>query len=161
MSKNLNLNTVNKEHNKEFSEVKRVPLSNGSHVDIQLKFKPTSVQRLLLDYQDVLEQMNKKKANWNIAKDVIFAYYMLLLKHFTSANNIPSDIEDMIIVCEKLTDMGVLEEILVELPQDELGKVKAMIEKVSENSNFIGNQVGELFVQATLNEQETSEQADA
>lgn len=160
MSKNLSMTSIKKEHNKQFKETKRVDLSNGSHIDIQLKFKPTSIQRLLLDFQDILEQLKQKKVDWNVTQNVMFAHYLLLIKHFSSADNIPNDVDQMIIVCEQLHDLGVLEEILSAFPSEELAKVDELIEKVSKNSEFIGDQIGELLVRDAIRAQEESKEVN-
>jgi hypothetical protein len=151
--KHLSLASINKQHSAEFNQVKRVTLKTGDYLDIQMKFRKTSIQRLLLDYLDILEQLKSKNVSWEVFKDATFVYYMLLLKHFTSLNNIPLEIEKMVKVCEKLIDLDLLEEILNHFDPEETKKVQDMIEKVRQNSNLIGNALSEAFVSAVVNEQ--------
>jgi len=156
--KHLSLASINKQHAAEFNQMKRVTLKNGDYIDIQLKFKKTSIQRLLLDYSDILEQLKNKNVSWEVFKDATFIYYMLLLKHFTSlGNSIPLDIEKMVVICEKLIDLDLLEEILNQFDPEELKRVQDMIEQVGKNSNFIGNALGEAFVNAVINEKGDSD----
>lgn len=152
MSKQLSLASVNKQYIKEFSEQKKVTLKTGDYILIQTKFKVTSIQRLVLDYQDILEEIKKKKIDADSIKDVTFVYYMLLLKHFTNLDNIPANIGKMVAVCEKLIDLDILEEILENFPLDEMKKVDEMIKKISENSGVIGEQIGEIFAKMAIDE---------
>jgi len=153
--KHLSLASINKQHAAEFNQMKRVTLKNGDYIDIQEKFRKTSIQRLLLDYSDILEQLKNKNVSWEVFKNATFIYYMLLLKHFTSlSNTIPLDVEKMVLICEKLIDLELIEEILNQFDPEEVKKVENMIEQVGKNSNFIGNALGEAFVSAVLNEQD-------
>lgn len=151
--KQLSLSTINKQHSAEFSQKKRVTLKNGDYLDLQVKFKKTSIQRLLLDFQEITEQLKDKNVSWKVFRDSTFVFYMLLLRNFTSlGDSIPLDIEKMIILCEKLIDLDLLEEIMGHFEKEELDKIYALIKEVGENSNFIGNTLGEAFVSATINE---------
>ena len=156
MSKHLSISDINKWHSKEFGDKKIVELKNGSYCEVYTKFKPTSIQQLIIDYQEILEQLQKKTDNKEVAKDVTFVFYMLLLKHFSSlGNKIPMDVEKIIVLCEKLIDLGILEELLNAFPQEELGKINEMMYKVSMNTRMIGDQIGELFLQTELAKDES------
>ncbi|MCM3273900.1 hypothetical protein [Paenibacillus elgii] len=150
--KQLTLTSINKAHSKEFNSQKKVVLKTGDYIMVQEKFKTTSIQKLLLDYQDILEQLSQKEVSMEVIKDMTFVYYMLLLRHFTNLNNIPNEIDKMVIVCEKLIDLNLLEEILSAFDKEELRKVDEMIKQVSENSKFLGEQIGDIFAKAALNE---------
>jgi len=146
----LTVTGINKQHSEEFKSVKRVHLNNGDYIDIQTRFKKTSIQKLIMDYQEILDQLHKSKVDADVAKPITFVYYILLLKHFTSLNNIPIDIEKMILICEKLIDLELLEEIFAHFPQEQLAKVAQMIEQAARNSKLIGAQIGELLIQNDL-----------
>lgn len=151
MAKKLTLTAVNKNHAKEFNEKFKLILSTGDYLYIQTKFKTTSIQQMLIDYTEILGEIKKKDVKFDLIKDATFVYYMLLIRHFTDLDNIPNDIEKMVIVCEELINLGFLEEILAAFPQTELEKVQKMIEKVSENGKLIGNQIGEIFAKEAIN----------
>jgi len=138
MGKQLTVSSMNKTHAKEFGAPKKVVLSSGDYILVQTKFKVTSVQKLLLDYYDILEQMKQKELNITTMKNSAFIFYMLLLRHFTNLSNIPNEIEAIVVVCEKLIDLGILEEIISAFPTTELDKVNEMIKKMTENRKFIG-----------------------
>lgn len=152
MSKHLSLSEINKLHQKEFGETKRVYLKNDFYCDVQQKFKPTSIQQLINDYQEILKQLEDYK---DVAKSFIYVFYMLLLKHFTSiGGKIPNDVEKMTALCEKLIDLGILEELLNALPQEEVNKVNEMIHKLNKNTKLMENVIGELFLKAELSKDE-------
>ncbi|GAA4880647.1 hypothetical protein GCM10023310_71090 [Paenibacillus vulneris] len=148
----LTISSINKAHTKEFNVQEKVFLKNGDHILIQKKFKRTSIQRLILDYQDILDQLRKKEITMEVVKDITFIYYMLLLRHFTNLSNIPSDIEKMVIVCEKLIDLDLLDEIMGHFLETELEKVQNMIKQVSDNSHLISDQMREIFSHAIIQE---------
>ncbi|GMX64383.1 hypothetical protein Elgi_36520 [Paenibacillus elgii] len=148
----LTVTSINKAHSKEFNSQKKVTLKTGDFIMIQQKFKKTSIQRMLIDYQGILEQLRQKEVSMEVVKDMTFVYYMLLLRHFTNLNNIPNEIDKMVIVCEKLNDLDLLEEILSSFDKEEMKKVDEMIKQVSENSKFLGEQIGDIFAKAALNE---------
>ncbi|TVY09971.1 hypothetical protein [Paenibacillus cremeus] len=150
MSKQLTLSSINKAHAKEFNEQKRVTLKTGDYIDLQVRFKKTSIQRFLIDYQEILEQLKEKEVDMNVIKDITFIFYMLLLRHFTSLNIIPNEVDKMVIVCEKLIDLDILEEIMNAFDPAEIEKVNNMMKQVSENSDLIGEQLGEIFAKAAL-----------
>lgn len=152
MSKQLTLASVDKQYAKEFKGQKKIILKTGDYILIQEKFKKTSIQQLVLDYTEILEEIKKKKINADSIKDVTFIYYILLLKHFTNLDNIPTDINSMVIVCEKLIDLDILEEIIEAMPVDEMNKVETMVKKISENSEVIGSQIGDIFAKLAIDE---------
>ncbi|MCR8641546.1 hypothetical protein NV379_02650 [Paenibacillus sp. N1-5-1-14] len=152
MSKQLTLSTVSKLHAKEFNEQKKVTLKTGDFIMIQTKFRKTNVQNMLVEYQEILESMKNMNVDFGVIKDISFVYYMLLLRHFTNLNNIPKDINKMVSVCEKLIDLDILEEIFESFELEELKKIDEMIKKISNNSNLIGKQMGEIFTKAVINE---------
>lgn len=155
-NKKLTLETIDRKHTKEFSGKKRVNLKSGNYIDVQTKFKTTDIQNFIADFQDIYNQLKSKDANVNIAKDFIFVFYMLLLRHFTNLDNIPSDVESMIAICEKLINLNILDEILASFDPDEVQKVKTLFDEFAINSNF----VGELFAQAVLNDKQVSNEAN-
>jgi len=150
--KHLSLTDVEKQHVKEFNELKRVHLKNGSYCDVYVKFRPTKIQKLIEEYQDILVQLGKRdELMGDNIKGLSFIFYMLLLRHFTTlGDQIPLDIEKMIVACEKLIDLGILEELLNAFPQEEINKIDEMIRKIDANTRLIGDQIGELILQNNL-----------
>lgn len=159
--KKLSIEAVNKQYGEQFGSLKRISLSNGYYCEVHEKFKTTSIQKLVIDYHDVLEQLKKRDVSWTSTKDIIFVYYMLLLKHFTSLGEIiPADIDQMVAISEKLLDLGLMGEILEALDPAEVEKLNDTIGKMSENGKMLGAQIGELFVRAGDGASEQINQAD-
>jgi hypothetical protein len=150
--KQLNVAAIHKSHSEQFSELKRVTLKNGDYIDVQLRFKTTSIQQMLVDYQAILEQLREREVDMDAVKDMTFIYYMLLLRHFTSLTSIPADIDKLVVLCKKLVDLELLGEILDAFDPAELDKITRMIKNISENGDVIGKQFGEIFAKAAFNE---------
>jgi hypothetical protein len=154
--KHLSISNINKLHNDKFNKMKRVHFSDGSYCDVYENFKPTSIQKLINNYQDIMNQLQNRNDYSDIGRDITFVFYMLLLKHFTSLEKIiPLDVDKMIVLCEKLIDLGVLEDLLNALPQEELKKIDEAIQKVNENTKIIENRIGETFLNSEINKVET------
>ncbi|OXS56860.1 hypothetical protein B1A99_18535 [Cohnella sp. CIP 111063] len=129
----LTMTGINRKHDKEFGSLKRVDLSTGDYIEIYQRFRKTSIQKLVLDYLDILNAMKEGGRKLGSGA-MVFVYYMLLLKHFTTLGSIiPEDLGQMIGVGEKLLDLGVMEQILNEFPQQELDKLNAAIQEVNRN----------------------------
>ncbi|MEK3725305.1 hypothetical protein [Paenibacillus sp. FSL H8-0034] len=141
MSKQLTLTTVNKAHAKEFNEQKKVTLKTGDFLLIDVHFRKAKIQQLLIDYQELLEQTHTKAVSMGVLKDTTFVFYMLLLRHFTSLSQIPNEIDKLVVCCEKLLDLGILEEILNAFDEKELQKVTDTMKRASENSKSINSQL--------------------
>ena len=153
MGKKLNTVNISKEHSK-FNEKFVAHILDGKYdVEIHKHFKTTDIQKLLIDYQELLEQLRKQHIDIDTIQAMSYLFPTLLIKYFTNVD-IPLDISKMLIVIEKLVDIGAYEEILNNLPQDEVKKASEIIEKSVENSNKIGELMGELMIKDTLQVEE-------
>ncbi|RAV12173.1 hypothetical protein [Paenibacillus contaminans] len=151
MSKQLTITKLNNEYKKQFGGQKKITLKTGDYLYVQTVFKKTSIQKLILDYQTILEEARTNLSDANVLKDLSFAYYMLLLRHFTNLDNIPIELAPMVAVCEKLIDLDILEDILASFPAEELVKINEQLRLVEENSRSIGEQWGEMMAAAAGN----------
>lgn len=143
-AKKLSLTAVHKQHSANFGEMRRVTLSNGDYVDVHVRFKPSDCQRLIMDYQDTLQRMQHAGVDWKSTREVLFVYYMMLLKYFTSLGDmIPSEIEQLVSVCGKLLDLGLMEEILAAFPETEMNKLNSYMEKANRNLSALEEQFKE------------------
>lgn len=133
MSKALKITEVQKLHRERFGRLKRVTLHDGSYVDVHMAFKATDMQRFVLDYAGMIAQLKEKGLGLEIVKDVTFLYYMLLIKHFSSLTNLPKDVEKLIVLCEKLVDLGLLEEIVRAFPKEELDKLTEAVMRMEQS----------------------------
>ncbi|MFC4304100.1 hypothetical protein [Cohnella boryungensis] len=137
-SRPLSMTTVHRQHRTQYGKTKRVHLSNGYYVDVQEKFKPTDGQKLVVDYQQVLQQMKKEGLDVKTGRDMLFVYYMLLLKHFTSLGDaIPEKLDQMILLCEKMLDLGIMEELIGAFPAEELEKLTLLLQRAAEGSQLL------------------------
>ncbi|OPH47568.1 hypothetical protein BC351_10265 [Paenibacillus ferrarius] len=143
MAKKLTLTAMKKDHTKIFNEKTKITLSNGDYLHIYKEFKTTSIQKLVVDYMEIIEELKKRQIGFKTFKDMTFVYYMLLLKHFTDLNNIPTDIEKMIIICEELINLDLLEQIMQAFPEDQLKKIKKLLDKANENSELLGKHLND------------------
>lgn len=149
MSKQLTIAGINKQH-KAFNEQEKVTLTTGDFVLIQKKFKLTSIQRLIVDMTEILEEMHKKGVTSDVFRDLTFIIPMLILRHFTNLNNIPNNIDGIVKVCEKLIDLGLLEEIMNSFDKEELKKVNEAIVRINSNSEIIGEMIGSIYAKNEL-----------
>ncbi|GAV11286.1 hypothetical protein [Paenibacillus sp. NAIST15-1] len=149
MTKQLTIAGINKQH-KVFNEQEKITLSTGDFVLIQKKFKLTSIQNLIVEMTEILEDAHKKGVYADLLKDVTFIYFMLILRHFTNLNNISTDIEGLIKVCKKLIDLGLLSEIMQSFDKAELRKIDDAMKQVNENSRVIGEMIGSIYAKNEL-----------
>lgn len=140
--KQLSMLAVNKLHQASYGKVKRLNLSNGDYVDIHGKFKLTDCQLLVADYQATLQQLKEVGMNWRSTRETLFVYYMLLLKYFTSIGDVvPEQLDQMVIICGKLLDLGLMEEILEAFPQEELEKLNVYMQKIVESNRVYSSKI--------------------
>lgn len=153
MGKKLNTANINKEY-KKFNEKFVAHILDGKYdVEIHRHFKDTDIQKLLIDYQELLDQLRKQEVDIDSIQGMTYLFPTLLIKYFTNID-IPDDINKILIVVDKLINIGAYEEILNNLPQDEVDKVNKMVEKVTENQSRIGDLMGELMLKDTLTVEE-------
>lgn len=150
--KKLTVASVKKQHKKEFGEQKKVILRNGEYVLIQKKFRKTSIQKFVMEYIDVIESIKRRDISTEVLQELSFVYYMLLLRNFTNLDIIPTEVEQMIILCQELNDLDLLEEILSHFDENEINKIKELIDKMTENANQenLSDLIAELFVSSNM-----------
>lgn len=129
--KKLNITAINKNH-KNFNEKKKVVFDDGYYINIDVKFKPTKINKLITDFQDQVEYANNN--NINISDiNVIDYIFFLVIKHFTDLK-IPDDsLEKQINIFYKLADSDYYKVIMESFDQNELGKIW---EKIYEIEDF-------------------------
>ncbi|GFN32603.1 hypothetical protein [Paenibacillus xylaniclasticus] len=150
-NKKLSITSIEKQHAKTFNKKQKHILSNGDYIIIETKFKKTSIIDFITDFFEVVQQMIKRNVDMNIMKDITFVQLMLYLKHFTNLDNIPVDFEKMVIICRKLIDLNLIDEIINLFDKNELDKVNAMLKEASNNKEYT-KQIEELFALGYLNE---------
>jgi hypothetical protein len=157
MTKKLTLTNINAEHKKQFKEKKNVVLKYGYNIQVDEKFQKTKIQKLVVDYQLMINKFNETDVDSEFVKKFMFITYMLIIKHFTDVDNIPITIDGMVSVCEKLIDLEVLEEIMSSFDIAEIDKVKDELIKFSQTSELYKEQVASLFANTNLVNKESIE----
>lgn len=149
--KKLTIASVKKQHKKEFGELKKIILHNGEYVMIHKKFRKTNIQKFVMEYLGILDSIKEKGITIETFKELSFVYYMLLLRNFTNLDIIPLDIEQMIILCEELNDLDLLEEIVSAFDENEIAKIQKLIDQMTENAdkNELADLIAEMFVKST------------
>lgn len=149
MGKKLNLSNINKEHSK-FNEKFVAHILDGQYdVEIHRYFKTTEIQKLLIDYQTLLEQLRKQHIDIDTIQTMTYLFPTLIIKYFTNVD-IPLQLDKMLLVVEKLIDIGAYEEILKNLPQEEFDKVNKMLNQVLDNQSKIGDLMGDVMLRDAL-----------
>lgn len=150
--KKLTISSVKKQHKKEFGEQKKVVLHNGEYVLIQKKFRKTNIQKFVMEYMEVLESIKSRDISVEFFQELSFVYYMLLLRNFTNLDIIPIDIEQMIILCEELNDLDLLEEILSHFDENEIKKIQKLIDQMTVNADQdkLSELIAEMFVTSNV-----------
>lgn len=139
------MQAINKEMNK-FNEREVIKVLEGKYeVSINKHFKISDIQKLLIDYQEYIEQMRQKDISVDNMQSIAFLLPALLIKYFTDIN-IPDEIDKMILVVEKLIDLGVFEEIINEMPGKEIEKINNILKNIENNGSKIGELIGELII---------------
>lgn len=152
--KKLTLATINK-LNSEFDQRKTIYVCGDYPVQVDIKFRKTKIQKMILDYIIILEDLRKQK---NVNEETLMRttslINTLIVKYFTDIPVPPIDnIEKLIQVSNALLDLGIMD-VLFDgnengFPKDQLELVKTEIDKVSKN---IGQILGEMGIKAVLNE---------
>jgi len=89
--------------------------------------------------------MRQKDISVDNMQSIAFLLPALLIKYFTDIN-IPDEIDKMILVVEKLIDLGVFEEIINEMPGKEIEKINNILKNIENNGSKIGELIGELII---------------
>lgn len=150
MSKNLTFANVNSEHKKVFKNRKTIDLNHGYKIQIDSIFQKTKIQKLVVDYQQLITKFNESDIDSDFVKNVTFIYFMLIIKYFSSLDNIPASIEGMVLTCEKLIDLELLDDIVSSFDESELKKVESALKSFAQNSDLYKEQISTLFAGTNL-----------
>lgn len=146
---------------KQFSERKQVTLKvihDGQEKlythEIAVKFKPTEIQKLTIDYLSILEEL---RANDTVTKETLYNANSLLnaliVKYFSDVPVPPLDnLQSVVRVSETLYNIGIMQQLFDDetgFPKEETDKLSKELDK---NAKVIGQRVGELMYQQSLNE---------
>lgn len=157
-SKKLNPTNINK-LNSSLNKKKKVYLNiNGEDYEVQidLKFRRSKIQRLMLDYYTIIQDLNNhKEITDESVMRRIGLFETLAIKYFSDVY-VPEDITDietLVQVSTKLLDLGITEELFSGgengFPADQIEFLKEQIEKSSDN---VGKLLGELAVKTAISE---------
>jgi hypothetical protein len=151
-SKKLTLSNISK-LNSELNERKVIRVCGDYEVQIDIKFRRTKIQKVILDYFTILQDLKKRE---NINDETIVhttsLLYALIIRYFS---DIPlpdiDDVEKLIQVSNSLLDLGIMEELFGEngFPKDQ---VELLTKEIDKAANGIGNILGELSLQSVLSE---------
>lgn len=160
MTKKLTLAELNK-LGKKFNEKKKIYILNNEYeVDIDVKFRPSDIDDLVLVYVAAIEELRTlNKADDIQIKDTVSLLPTLILRSFT---NLPipkknTDIASLIVISKNLYNEGIIEEVYSHFPESEINKVN---EKINAFGKNIGVAIGELAVQSALQDNKGEENAE-
>jgi hypothetical protein len=153
-SNKLTLTTINK-MNQEYNERKTIQVCGKYDVQIDTKFRRSKIQKLILDYYTVLQDLKKKE---NVSDETIFQSVslinVLVISIFTDLS-LPVQldrIDNLIKMSEVLLDTGIMEDIFNQLPQDQ---VELLNQEINKSAKGFGNLLGEYMAQSAA--EQTSE----
>lgn len=142
--KKLTLSVINKA-NSALNELKVVRVLGDYEVRINTKFRKTLIRNVLISYFTILQDL---KGRDNVTEETIMNSISLLntliLREFSDVP-IPSinNVEELIEVSNALLDTGILEEVFIHFPQEELNNLSEELKKASKN---IGELMGEIAI---------------
>lgn len=134
MSKKLTINTLKSQDSKRYT--RRELTINGYKVEVDEKFRPTTIQRLLIEFFEKYQYMKENNLQMNIVEYLP----VLLLKYFTSLD-IPDDLETQLKIYELLIDNDYFEPIFNAFPKEEINKIYDIAKKIRENSEELTKQI--------------------
>lgn len=118
-------------------------------------FRNTKLQKMLLDYFDIITSLQKRDLKLDSANMLIYLSLVmngLVLKTFT---NIPfdDDADDNVLAgtVNNLIDLDIFEQLWNSFEESELKKINDLFEKVGKNAPKMNEMVGDLFVKTGLN----------
>jgi hypothetical protein len=122
-TKTLNLLNLDKEH-KKLDEQLTVQIGDFT-IEIDKHIKKSKVYDMIAE---IMVQMSNAKKN-KIDLTSIFVPYSVLMfiKHFTSFNKLPNDLDKQIAVMKKLIDLDLIEPIMGAFDKDEVEAVFSQV----------------------------------
>lgn len=135
----------------QLNSFKEVLLGDGQYViKVDTKFRNTKIQNLILDFQRVLDELRGRKVEEQILADVMFLYYILIIKHFTDLE-LPDNVDQLIHISKKMIDAGFFEEIINSFEEDQLMLVVDKMNRYTDNLPELQNTFGEILDGAIRN----------
>jgi hypothetical protein len=134
MGKKLTVNTLKSQDSKQYT--KRELTINGYKVEIDEKFRPTTIQRLLVEFFEKYQYIQEN----NIQINIVEYFPILLIKYFTSID-IPDDLETQLKIYELLIDNDYFEPIFNAFPKEEVTKIYEIAKNIRENSEELSKQI--------------------
>lgn len=132
MTKKLTIAELNK-LNKEVNQTESITIQGGKYeVNVHKVFKNSDIEDMLLTYMTVLQELNSSpEAN---LKNSYSLYMTLILRHFTDLP-IPqsNEIKELIRITKVLKDTGIMNDVLIALPQGQLEYLSKRASEVSES----------------------------
>ncbi|QWU14442.1 hypothetical protein SAMN04487895_101754 [Paenibacillus sophorae] len=159
MAKKLTAATMNKMI-KELDKKKKIYILDDHEVNIDITFKDSSINSIIVDYLTIFEKVQKKETDVTedeLLKAMDGVLGALLLREFSDVPLIPKDISDIrkiINITNALLNTKIMENILPQFDPKEIERVKEKIELASKN---IGQFMGEYAVKMAIDENKLSD----
>lgn len=153
-AKKLTLQEIAKQDSK-FNERKKIKLLGKYDVEIDRFFRKSKVQLLLANYLTILTDLQKRE---NVTTETILnsssLLHALVIKYFSDIE-LPSveSVEDLIIVSTALIDLNIVDELFNGDGFDK-EEIEKLTNEINKSAKLIGEKIGEMAVQSTLNEVE-------
>jgi hypothetical protein len=140
---NLNLSQVKKEVNSLYNDKKRVTFSNGSKIDVDVKFRPSTRSLVVAEIMDLLQKALEDKRDIGNGKFLAIST-MLIIKHFTTIQTDAKTYDELLEMSVLLHDGGYTDKIIESLDKEELEEMyKQLNEAVSTLNQEIQKLVSE------------------
>ncbi len=133
----LNLNVINSANEKQFTTKTVAILVDGKEYEVEISqvFKTTKIEKMVMNF---IKSENIKEIE-KLEDGVRIGYFMyLIIKNFTNLD-IPDNLEfeKEIHLIDSLIDLGIFENILKEIPDEEIKKCNEYLRKLSQNMQQI------------------------
>lgn len=142
--------------NKDMDKKRKIYiLEDNDEVDINIKFKETVINRIVMEYVSVLERVGREE---KLDNDLVIASIGLLnlfmLREFSNVPMIPKTSEDLqknIDIADALYNSGIMDAVLEQFDEKEKQKVYDKLEMASKRG---GELLGELAIKSSVSHQE-------
>lgn len=129
---------------KQYNKQKKIEV-NGYEVMIDEKFRPTKIQRLIIEYQEKVKycmdnDIDIEKVDWT-------GYFLILLVKYFTDIEIPDEFSKQLIVLDLLLDNGFLMPIIEAMDEAEIKKISEYMEKLNENIGIVFGGVNDENIQ--------------
>ncbi|MFC3749260.1 hypothetical protein [Paenibacillus sp. GCM10012306] len=149
------INKINKELDKKR---KIYILEDNDEVNISVTFKDAVVDKLVLDYISILEEVSKSsELTDEIIRGTIAVLNLLILREFSDVPTISKkvvEIQKLIDITYVLYNTGIMDAVMEQFDPAQVKKVHEKLEKVSKRA---GELIGEMAIRATLDDAKNEE----